>query len=303
MAERKWGALASGATFESLATTIVFFDDPKASLFGRRGKDGGQDARSGDGTRVFQAKHHESGSAATAISDAKKEAAKIEKYRQPGHARHDQWKGVIHWRLVTNAAFNPTDKLTWDTEVVPLFAKQGLTADHWERENLNALLDTHPEIHRSFFENEMRVFLSLPEVKERLPIDEPFLRRDKLGSFCGRQNEKAKFRKFLASDNFFLLAHGAGGTGKTRLLVEAGDEIASEGAWQVRNESQIRDSASEVGASRRERCERVRKRRYSGTVDQRGAVLRERHEGAPRSRGAPSIAASRAKLPRLKRTP
>lgn len=233
MAERKWGALASGATFESLATTIVFFEDPKASLFGRRGKDGGQDARSGDGTQVFQAKHHESGSAATAISDAKKEAAKIEKYRQPGHARHDQWKGVIHWRLVTNAAFNPTDKLTWDTEVVPLFAKQGLTADYWERENLNALLDTHPEIHRSFFENEMRVFLSLPEVKERLPIDEPFLRRDKLGPFCGRQNEKAKFRKFLASDNFFLLAHGAGGTGKTRLLVEAGDEIASEGAWQV----------------------------------------------------------------------
>ena len=44
MAERKWGAITSGATFESLATTIVFFEDPKASLFGRRGKDGGQDA-------------------------------------------------------------------------------------------------------------------------------------------------------------------------------------------------------------------------------------------------------------------
>lgn len=233
MAERKWGAIASGATFESLATTIVFFEDPKASLFGRRGKDGGQDARSGDGTRIFQAKHHESGSAATAISDAKKEAAKIEKYRQPGHARHDQWKGVIHWRLVTNAAFNPTDKLTWDTEVVPLFAKQGLTADYWERENLNALLNEHPEIHRSFFENETRVFLSLPEIKEWLPLDEPFLRRDELAPFCGRNDEKAKIRAFLASDKFFLVAHGAGGTGKTRLLVEVGDEIASEGTWQV----------------------------------------------------------------------
>jgi hypothetical protein len=32
MAERKWGAITSGATFESLATTIVFFEDPKASL-------------------------------------------------------------------------------------------------------------------------------------------------------------------------------------------------------------------------------------------------------------------------------
>jgi hypothetical protein len=233
MAERRWGAIASGATFESLATTLVFFEDPKASLFGRRGKDGGQDARSGDGTRVFQAKHHESGSAATATTDAKKEAAKIEKYRQPGHARHNQWNGVTHWRLVTNAVFNPTDKRTWDTDVVPLFAEQGLTADYWERENLNALLDRHPEIHRSFFENETRVFLSLPEVRERLPIKEPFLRRDELGPFCGRQEEKAKLREFLASDRFFLVAHGAGGTGKTRLLVEAGDEIASEGAWQV----------------------------------------------------------------------
>ena len=233
MADRKWGAITSGATFEALVAAIVSFEDSKASLFGRRGKDGGQDARSGDGTRVFQAKHHESGSAATAISDAKKEAAKIEKYRQPGHTRHDQWKGVTHWRLVTNAVFNPTDKLTWDTEVVPLFAKQGLAADHWERENLNARLDAHPEIHRSFFENETRVFLSLPEVKERLPIDEPFLRRDELGPFCGRQKENEKTRKFLASDKFFLVVHGAGGTGKTRLLVEVGAEIASEGAWQV----------------------------------------------------------------------
>lgn len=56
MAERRWGAIASGATFEALATTLVFFEDAKAALFGRRGKDGGQDARSGDGTRVFQAK-------------------------------------------------------------------------------------------------------------------------------------------------------------------------------------------------------------------------------------------------------
>src|SRR6266542_3713057 len=106
MAERKWGTITSGVTFESLATTIVFFEDPKASLFGRRGKDGGQDARSGDGTRVFQAKHHVTGSAAAAIRDAKSEAEKIEKYRQPGHSRHEQWQGVTHWRLVTNAAFS-----------------------------------------------------------------------------------------------------------------------------------------------------------------------------------------------------
>lgn len=233
MAERKWGAITSGATFESLATTIVFFEDPKASLFGRRGTDGGQDARSGDGTRVFQAKHHTSGSAAAAIRDAKSEAAKIESYRKPGHTRHDQWKGVTHWRLVTNAAFNPKDKQTWDTEVVPLFAKQGLVADYWECENLNALLDKHPEIHRSFFENETRVFLSVPEARERLPNQEPFLRRDELGPFCGRGAELATIRAFLASSHLFLVVHGAGGMGKSRLLIEAGEAIAGEGRWQV----------------------------------------------------------------------
>jgi hypothetical protein len=233
MAERKWASISSGVSFEALATTIVYFEDPKAALFGRRGKDGGQDARSGDGTRVFQAKHHESGSAARAISDAKKEATKIEGYRQPGHARHAQWQGVTHWRLVTNATFNPTDKLRWDTEVVPTFTKQGLTADYWERQNLEALLDKHSEIHRSFFENETRAFLSLPEVMERLPVQEPFLRRDELGPFCGRAEEKTALRAFLSSDKLFLVVHGAGGTGKTRFVVDAGDEVASEGAWQV----------------------------------------------------------------------
>jgi hypothetical protein len=233
MAERKWGSITSGATFESLATTIVFFEDPKAALFGRRGKDGGQDARSGDGTRVFQAKHHENNSAAAAIRDARKEAEKIEEYRKTGHSRYGQWQGVTHWRLVTNAVFNPTDRQTWATDITPIFAKLGLTADYWERANLDGLLDKHPEIHRSYFEHETRVFLTIPEVKERLPQQEPFLRRDELSAFCGRLDERMRVRDFLASDELFLVVHGAGGTGKTRLLVEAGDEIAADGAWQV----------------------------------------------------------------------
>lgn len=233
MAERKWGAIASGATFESLATTIIFFEDPGAALFGRRGRDGGQDARSSDSKRVFQAKHHVDESSAKAIADAKKEAEKIKAYRQPGHARFEQWKGVTHWRLITNAPFNPTDKQTWDTEVVPLFASQNLTADYWEKENLNALLDKHPEVHRSFFENETRAFLSVPELREQLPDREPFLRRTELGGYFGREAELGAVREFLASSQLFLVVHGPGGMGKTRLLVEAGETIASEGSWQV----------------------------------------------------------------------
>ena len=57
-AERNWAAITSGRTFEALASTIVFFEDPGAALFGRPGVDGGQDIRSGDDTLVYQAKHH-----------------------------------------------------------------------------------------------------------------------------------------------------------------------------------------------------------------------------------------------------
>jgi len=233
MGNRNWGLITSGETFEALATTLIFFEDPKATLFGRRGKDGGQDARSGDGTRVFQAKHHEDGSADKAITDAKKEAAKIVEYRKPSHFRHEQWKGVTHWRLVANADFNPTDRQKWDSEVVPLFSSQGLIADYWERANLNALLDKHPEVDRSFFENETRALLSLPEAKERCRVEETFLRRTPLTAFFGRESDMAQVRKFLSSSYLFLVVHGAGGIGKTRFLIEAGEEIAAEGSWQV----------------------------------------------------------------------
>ena len=174
MANRNWGDIANGATFESLVKTLLFFDDSGAELFGRRGKDGGQDARSSDGKRVFQAKHHEDGSAAKAIADAKKEAAKIAKCRTAGHSREPQWGAVTHWRLVTNAPFNPTDRQTWNSDVVPLFQAQGLVADYWEQADLDALLDRHPEVDRAYFQNETRAFLSLPEVREMLPRQEPF---------------------------------------------------------------------------------------------------------------------------------
>lgn len=233
MTEPRWGIITSGATFEALATTIIFFEDPTAALFGRRGKDGGQDARSGNGTIVFQAKHHVNESPAKAITDSKNEAAKIKAYRQPGNSRYEQWKGVKHWRLVTNAAFNPTDKQKWDNEIVPLFSALNLTVDYWERRTLNAFLAKHPEIHRAFFENETRALISVPEARERFLQGEPFLRRAELGGFFGRDSELGTVHDFLASAQLFLVLDGAGGMGKTRLLFEAGLMVASEGKWQV----------------------------------------------------------------------
>lgn len=231
---KKWGLITSGATFQSLACTLLFFEDSKSILFGRPGKDGGQDARSGDGTRVFQMKFHDGGAAADAIRDAKEEAANVAKYRAPGHPRHGQWLGVRHWRLVTNAPFNPTDQKRWDDEVVPRFKAQGFDeVDHWGQEQVEALLDKHPEVHRAYFENETRAFLSVPEMRERVHAQEPFLRRDDVGDIFGRTAEVDAARTFLGESSQFLVIDGAGGIGKTRLLLEIGEAIADDGSWHV----------------------------------------------------------------------
>jgi hypothetical protein len=233
MAIRNWGLITSGATFEALATTLIFFEDPRAALFGRPGKDGGQDARSGDGTTVFQAKYHEAASAGRAIAAAKKEAAKIGSYLAADHPRREQWRAVIQWRLVTNATFNPTDRQVWDEQVSPLFAAHGLQADYWERANVDGLLDKHPEVDRAFFQNEIRAFLTLPEVRDLVRAEEPFLERPGPTGFFGRKTEANSVRSFLTSDALFLVVHGAGGVGKTRLLLEASQTVADEGEWQV----------------------------------------------------------------------
>ena len=233
MTARKWGAISSGAEFESMVTTLVFFEDPGAVLLGRSGRDGGQDARSGDGTLVYQAKFHRDASATRAIADAKKEAEKIALYRQAGHALHAQWVGVTAWRLVTNAEFNDNNRQAWLRDVVPLFADQGLTADYWERATLDALLDRYSEVDRAYFGGETRVLLTMPEARERVRQEERFLPRAWDAQFRGRDAEIAAAQEFLRSDRLFLVAHGAGGTGRTRLMMEIAELVASEGGWQV----------------------------------------------------------------------
>jgi hypothetical protein len=129
--------------------------------------------------------------------------------------------------------FNPADQQRWDDEVVPVFRRQGLIAEYWGRSQLDALLDKHPEVDRSFFGNQTRGFLTLPEARERIASQETFLKRSTPTPFVGRGEELDQVARFMPSDSRFLVIHGAGGVGKTRLLIEAGEEIASMGRWQV----------------------------------------------------------------------
>lgn len=227
-----WGLIRSGATFQSLANTLLFFEDPHARLFGRPGKDGAQDARSGDDKDVYQAKFHQNATASQAIADAKAELETIKEYRTPGHAHEPLWRGVEKWVLVTNAAFNPNDEKRWRDEVVPAFAAEGLDATEiWRRERLDVLLQQHPEVRAAYFEGENRVFLSLPEAHEKLLIQEVHVNALDV-TFLGREVELQAIDDFLGSERQVLLAHGPGGIGKSRYLFETGSRAAANG-WYV----------------------------------------------------------------------
>jgi hypothetical protein len=229
----KWNNIISGAMFEGLVTTIVYFEDHNAKLFGREGRDGGQDVRSGDNTMVYQAKFHKNPTASKAINDAKAELSKISKYRSKKHARYTQWSDVTHWRLCTNASFNPTDYERWETEIIPLFDQIGLKADYWESTTLESLIAKYPAIYNEFFENENRVFITLPEVRSRFEFEPEFVIRANQAKFHGRKSELTEIANFLSSNKLFALIHGAGGIGKTRLLFEIGQLQAISGDWQV----------------------------------------------------------------------
>lgn len=225
-----WDLIQSGATFESFVRTLIFFEDTEADLFGRPGKDAAQDIRSGDRTTVYQAKFHKSATLAKTKKDARDEFNKIKKYKSQGHKNAPLWQGVTKWVLVTNLSFNPNDLKQWE-EVVPLFAQADLDAEIWGCERLEALLAKYPEIRRAYFESENRLFLSIPEARERLSheeIGEHGLETD----IRGREHEFELAEKFLSGEKKVLPIHGPGGIGKSRLLYEIGRR-ASTYKWQV----------------------------------------------------------------------
>ncbi len=233
MTSRNWGLIRSGAQFEGLMRTVVHFEDPESILFGRPGKDGGQDARSGDETMVFQAKFVGTQTSAAVFKEAAKEATKIANYRVPNHQRFEQWEKITQWRLVTNVLLNPTDHQRWEDEIVPLFAPLGLNASYWSQTELDALVTKHVEIERAYFSGKTRLFLSLPEARAEMAAGDQFLDRDQLVDFIGRREELADIVAFAASEQRFLILHGPGGVGKSRLMLEGATEVARQAPYQV----------------------------------------------------------------------
>lgn len=227
-----WGIISDGGAFESLMHAILYANDPSTILFGRLGKDAGQDARSMDGTVVYQAKYRQGLVMDGAVVLAMEELEKIRAYRQSTHANNVHWRNAQRWVLVANFATNPSDPPKWQGQVVPAFRQEGLLAQYWSIETLEGKLVDHPEVRDVFFAGENRVLVGLKEAHELLAaecvggdsIEVPML---------GRDGELELINAFAASeDKRVLPVVGPGGIGKSRLLYEGLTALAN-GGWRV----------------------------------------------------------------------
>lgn len=227
-----WGLIQNGGVQESLMHAVLYAEDPHTILFGRPGKDAGQDARTADGTVVYQSKYRDSLDMDEAIKLALEEFEKIKKYRAPNHANYEHWKDAKQWVLFANLSINPNDDAKWKSKVTPEFKKEGLTADYWDKEIIEGKLAEKPEVRDVFFGHENRVLVGLKEAHD-------LLKDERIGSvsletpMLGRDAEVALVKDFIDSpEKRVLPVIGPGGIGKSRFLYESLVTLSQEG-WRV----------------------------------------------------------------------
>jgi len=232
MSNLNWGMIQDGGTFESLMHAILYAEDAGMILFGRPGKDAGQDARSSDGAVVYQAKYRQGLTMERAVSLALEELKKINRYRQATHDNHRHWQNACRWILAANFNINPNDEAKWQEEVVPSFRKEGLKAEYWSIEKLEGKLTELVHIREVFFEGENRVLGGLKEAYDLLSADcIGSISLDK--PMVGRETEIQAVSDFTeADDKRVLPVVGVGGIGKSRLLYESLIAL-TEKKWRV----------------------------------------------------------------------
>lgn len=231
MAMLNWGMVNGGGAFESLMHALVFAEDPTAILFGRPGKDSGQDARSKDGVTVYQAKYYTGMDMARAVEIALVELEKIKKYKDPTHPNFVHWQNAKQWVLAANIRKNPNDIKKWE-EVVKAFRSEGFTsAIYWGIEELEQLLYKHREISDVFFEGENRVLCGLHEAYECLTETSPgksFVDVD----LIGRGEALRHVVSFADGENRVLPVVGGHGSGLSRFLYEVQIELSKRN-WKT----------------------------------------------------------------------
>jgi len=232
MSALNWGIIQDGGTFESLMHAILCAEDPGIDLFGRPGKDAGQDARSANGEVIYQAKYRQQLTMDGAVQIALEELDKIKEYRKPTHPNYRHWQQGRRWVLVANILTNPNDNAEWQTKVRPEFQKEGLEADYWGIKTLEGKLTAHAHVREVFFEGENRILVALKEAHDRLN-NECIGSASMKNPFVGREKEMQSIRDFVAADGKRVLPIvGAAGIGKSRLVYESMVVLAQDG-WRV----------------------------------------------------------------------
>jgi len=224
--------IQDGGVFESLMHCILYAEDHSTILFGRPGKDAGQDARTFDGRIVYQAKYRKGIAMDGAIALALDELQTIKKYRQHTHVNHIHWQHAQHWVLFANFSINPNDNMKWREKVVPAFRAEGLEAEFKSIEDMEGKLAIHTEVRDVFFCGENRVLVGLKEAHDLLSA-ECVGKTSFEKTVIGRETELDKIIEFASCrEKRILPVTGPGGIGKSRLLYEVLVSLGQDG-WRV----------------------------------------------------------------------
>lgn len=219
MSRLNW-SIFTGAEFESLVHSVLFFDEPDVILFGRPGADSGQDAITKQKTHVYQAKYGKNLTFPEAIKRAKVELKKIRKYKNEKHPNYPFWKPVTHWTLVCNATINPQDQAKWEQEVIEEFSDLGMELDYWDATSLENKLFRLEDVKNAYFDGKNRCFLGIWEARKYLEngfLGEYFFKSEHLNQSHAFEDLEA----FLSDANKkVLIVGGDPGSGKTRFIYE-----------------------------------------------------------------------------------
>lgn len=229
-----WAQISSGATFEALTHQILLCECGEGVIpFDRPGRDGGQDARTRDGSIVFQAKYRaDPFTMNDAIQLAREEFARIKEYRQASSTVNCHWRAARQWILIAPFRVNANDARAWEETVIPLFDQIGLQAAFWHRAVIESKLTQHQHLIPFFFEGRCRVFLTLSEARAMLCANDRYMQGSLDATFVGRDQDLARVDTFAGATGEVLLpVIGHGGIGKTRFLFEAGRRLQASGRY------------------------------------------------------------------------
>ena len=230
MGRLNWSGF-DGAEFESLVHSVLFFEVPNILLFGRPGKDSGQDAITSDRVHVYQAKYGATLNGDDAIKLAKAELDKIREYMRPDNSNYRFWSKVKQWTLVADFDKNNWDVGKWEREIIGKYSDLNLEFDFWDATHLEALLTKYPDVEQAYFNGRNRSFIGMWEARK-------FLKRmfgeHYFGAkVYGREGQFEKLDKFVENpQSQFLIVHGQELIGKTRFLYESAVRLSERG-WRV----------------------------------------------------------------------